>query len=158
MLGVAHGVPQLEVAAHAEQHHVAHEAGRGTQLGRDQHARGSVDVDVHRVAEEDALPAARLHRQARDPIAKGLPRGAREDHQRTFGMLGDGELAHPHRCQQLPVPGRHRDSALAVQRQRRRALKHDVCHKTPRKCTLRHSNGACDPGQPVLVSKNQWNQ
>ena len=60
-------VPELEVAAHAEQHHVALEAGRGAQLGGDQDARRGVDVDVHRVAEEDALPAARIHRQARRP-------------------------------------------------------------------------------------------
>src|SRR5437763_3886413 len=67
--GMALRVPELEMAAHAEQHDVAHETRGGAQLGSDENARRRVDVDVHRVAEEDPLPAARIHRQGGDTIA-----------------------------------------------------------------------------------------
>ena len=146
-------IPELEVAAHAEQHHVAHEAGGGAQLGRDQDARRRVDVDVHRVAEEDALPSARIHRQGGDPIAELLPRRTRKDQQRAFGVLRHGELVHAHRRQQLAMARRHRNAALAVQRQCRRALKHDVRHKTPRKCTSCHCNGRPREGQFIAEIK-----
>ena len=123
------------------------------QFGRDQDAGGGVDVDVHRVAEEDALPAARFHRQRRDPVAKMLPGRPRENHQRPFGVLGDRQLVHAHRRQQLAMARRHRDTTFAIQRQRRGALKHDVRHKTPRKCTLRHFSGGVRVGQFGAATK-----
>ena len=76
-----------------------------------------------------------------------FPRRPRENQQRAFGMLGDGELVHAHRRQQFAVAGRHRDAAFAIQRQRCGALKHDVRHKTPPKCTLRHCSGGAALGQ-----------
>ena len=78
--------------------------------------------------------------------------------QRAFRMLGDGELVDSHRRQQFAVAGRHRDAALAVERQRCGALEYDVRHKIPLKCTLRHFSGALAQGQLTERNKNQWNQ
>ncbi len=144
---VALRVPELEVAAHAEQHHVAHQPRRGAQLGGDQHPRRGVDVDVHRVAEKDPLPAARVHGQGRHLVAERLPRRTREHEQRAFGMLGEGELVDSHRRQQFAVTGGHGDAALAVERQCCRSLEYDARHKIPLKCTLRHFSRAILQGQ-----------
>jgi hypothetical protein len=62
-------------------------------------------------------------------------------------MLRDGELVHTHRGKHLTVARRNRDPAFAIQRQRCGALKHDVRHKTPPKCTLRHCSGRTAWGQ-----------
>jgi hypothetical protein len=155
VIGVALRVPELEVAAHPEQHHIAHQPGREAQFGRDQHPRRSVDLHVHRVAEKDPLPAAGLHGQTGDPVAKDLPCGARKDQQRALGVLGDRELVDTHRGQQLAMTRRHGDTPLAVQRQGCGPLKHDVCHKNPQKCTLRHFSGTNGSGQ--LLPERKFN-
>ena len=73
--------------------------------------------------------------------------------QAAIGMLGEGELVDSHRRQQLAVARRHRDPALAVQRQRRGTLKHDARHKIPQKCTLRHFSRALAQGQLTNETK-----
>ena len=49
------------------------DAGGGAQFGRHQDAAGAVHLDVHRVAEEHALPPLRLHRQRGDAFAELFP-------------------------------------------------------------------------------------
>jgi hypothetical protein len=146
------------VAAHAEQHDFAREAGGGAQLRRDQHARRAVDLHVHRVAEEDALPAGRFHRERGHAVTEGFPGGPGKDQQRPFRVLGDGELVDVHRGQDLAVTRRHGDTPFAVQRQRCWTLEHDVCHKNPLKCTYLHCSSSEEPGSTHAQRKNQWNQ
>jgi hypothetical protein len=56
------------------------------------------------------------------------------------------------------MPRGHGNSPLAIERQGRGALKDESSHKSPPKCTFRHSSGCLSRGQLQDGSKNQWNQ
>jgi len=76
-------------------------------------------------------------------LAKAVKLGAKV-------LAPDGE---PLGAEQLAVARRHRNAAFAIQRQRCGALKHDVRHKTPPKCTLCHCSGGTATGQFASETK-----
>src|SRR5690606_32513949 len=59
VLGLAtlqsHGVPELEMAAHAQQHDFLAEPCGTAQFGRDQNAPCSVDIDVLSISQHESL-------------------------------------------------------------------------------------------------------
>ena len=64
----------------------------GPQLRRNQDAACAVHLDVHGIAQEDSLPPLSLHWQLRNALTETLPLCAREHHQATMWVFGDGEL------------------------------------------------------------------
>jgi hypothetical protein len=82
-----------------------------------------------------------LHWQGGDPLAEFFPLVARENHQATVRVFGDGELACGGGAQHVTIPGRHRQPTFSIENNGRRTLEHllsPLKHFSPQNCTFHH--------------------
>ncbi|CAD5370541.1 hypothetical protein RA210_U130020 [Rubrivivax sp. A210] len=144
---VAGGVPQFEVRTHAHELDLALQTGPDPQLGRHQHARGAVDLDVGGAAHVQAAPALGLERQLEQFGLELLPHRQRIQREAAVGVLAHHHLPAHGGHQHVAMARGHGDPPLRVQGQYRATPKSKSRHKPPLKCTFPHFNPAPSAGQ-----------
>src|SRR5690606_39584566 len=119
------GIPQLEMATHAQQHDFLAEPCGTTQFGCHQNAPRTVDIDVLGISQHESLQDARTCREAGDLFAFDFPHGAGVDQQASIRVAGERQLTTGLVRERVTMPGRYGKPTLSIQRESAAALEQD---------------------------------
>src|SRR5260221_655937 len=132
-------VPDLVMAALADQHDRARDVREVAKLGRDEEASRAVELDLLGESDEEAFPQAELAVEAGEGhhlCANRFPCRAGIEQQAPFGVRGEYQLHRAPLRQWIANAGRHRHATLCVQIDLRCSLKHPIPHFFPLPHTL----------------------
>src|SRR5690606_16411642 len=112
-------IPQLEFVQLADQHRALVQLGVLAQARRHEETAAAVQLQIHRIADQQTLQAAALFAQGRQFAQLGLdecPLGQGIDAQTGVdGIDSDDELAGTTRNELVTIPARHRESPFGVE-------------------------------------------